>query len=94
MKLVRENNTLIIAEPIVTIRDSEKVVEEIENMAKEYDQLIIRVENSFSFPSNIIATLERLKDRGKNIHIIVTDDVIYELFKDLNLTRSFTITKE
>jgi len=66
----------------------------LKKFANEYNSIIINIKNSFSFPSSIIATLEKLKDEGKDIKIIIKDDIIYELFKDLNLDKMFNIAKE
>jgi len=87
-------NIIRIKEPIVTIQDSEEVISLLEEAAQNSNTIILRVENSFSFPSNIIATLERLKDSGKEIKIVIKDEILFELFNDLNLNQSFTIVKE
>ncbi|GAB6044406.1 hypothetical protein JCM11957_00040 [Caminibacter profundus] len=94
MKSKIKANSIEIVEPIITIKDSEEIISNIEKIANEYNSIIIHIKNSFSFPSSIIATLEKLKDEGKDIKIIIKDDIIYELFKDLNLDKMFNIAKE
>jgi len=94
MKSKIKANSIEIVEPIITIKDSEEIISNIEKIANEYNSIIINIKNSFSFPSSIIATLEKLKDEGKDIKIIIKDDIIYELFKDLNLDKMFNIAKE
>jgi anti-anti-sigma regulatory factor len=94
MKKEIKNNTLKILEPIVTIQDAQEIRNAIEEIAQKYDSLTIDIKNSFSFPSTIIALLEKLKDEGKKIKIIVKDDTVYDLFKDLKLNQIFNIVKE
>ncbi len=94
MKIEKENNKIIILDPIVTINDAEKVKNTIKEIAQSHNNIEIEIKNSFAFPSSIISLLEKLKDNGKNIYISVHDDILYELFNDLNLTKSFHIRKQ
>ncbi len=94
MKIEKENNKIIILDPIVTINDAEKVKNTIKEIAQNHNNIEIEIKNSFAFPSSIISLLEKLKDSGKNIYISVHDDILYELFNDLNLTKSFHIRKQ
>jgi len=87
-------NIITINEPIITIEQSEEVINIIKDVAKNNDSIIIDVRNSFSFPSSVISVLEKLKDEGKKITIKVKESVLYELFKDLNLDKIFNLIKE
>ena len=87
-------NIITINEPIITIEQSEEVINIIKDVAKNNDSIIIDVRNSFSFPSSVISVLEKLKDEGKKITIKVKESVLYELFKDLNLDKFFNLIKE
>lgn len=69
MKAKINGNIITINEPIITIKDSEEIINLIKEIAKDNNSIIINIKNSFSFPSNIIAVLERLKDEGKQITI-------------------------
>ena len=89
-----KGNTIIIEKPIITINDSENVIHAIKEAARNFNNIVIDVKNSFSFPSSIIAVLEKLKDEGKKVTIKIKDPVLYELFKDLNLDQMFTLIKD
>ena len=94
MKVKVQGNIVIIDEPIITIEQSEEVSNIIKEVARNNDNIIIDVKNSFSFPSSVISVLEKLKDDGKKITIKVKEPILYELFKDLNLDKIFTLIKE
>ena len=94
MNVKFNGNTVIVNEPIITIEQSEKVSSIIKEIGRNNDNIIIDVRNSFSFPSSVISVLEKLKDDGKKITIKVKEPVLYELFKDLNLDKIFTLIKE
>ncbi|MEO1924071.1 MAG: hypothetical protein ABGX25_06135 [Nautiliaceae bacterium] len=93
MKYKVKGNVLEIIEPIITIKDADEIITVLEKLGSEYDNITVQVKNSFSFPSSIIAKLEKLKDKGKTIKIVVSDDIVYELFKDLNLDKIFHVVK-
>jgi len=93
MKYKVKGNVLEITEPIITINDADEIITVLEKLGSEYDNITVQVKNSFSFPSSIIAELEKLKDEGKTIKIVVSDDIIYELFKELNLDKIFHVVK-
>jgi hypothetical protein len=87
-----EGNVIKIINPIITISHSDEVVEKLEELAKSFDTIKIDIENSFSFPSKIITALEKLKEEQSiDIEISVKDQIIYELFDELNMTNMFTI---
>ncbi len=94
MNIKINGNIVTINEPIIAIKDSEDVINAIKKAARKSNTIMIDVKNSFSFPSNIISALERLKDEGKNITIKVKEPILNELFKDLNLDREFKLIKE
>ncbi|WP_456470688.1 hypothetical protein [Caminibacter sp.] len=82
---------LEITKPIITINEADEIITILEKLGSKYDNITVQVKNSFSFPSSIIAELEKLKNEGKTIKIIVSDDIIYELFKNLNLDKIFVV---
>jgi anti-anti-sigma regulatory factor len=88
------NNKLVILEPIVTIQNATEIINAIEEISKNYDNITIELKNTFSFPSSIISVLEKLKEKGKDIKIIVYDNSVYELFQELGLAKTFKVVKE
>ena len=87
-----KGNRFILNEPLVDI-------EEIFNLAKKLneikdDKVIIDMSNNYSLPSTIIGQLSLLKQNGKEVEIIVYDDLLYSLLKDLGLTDMFNILKK
>lgn len=94
MNIKVHGNIVLIEEPIITIEQCEEVSNIIKEIAKNHDSIVIDVKNSFSFPSSVISVLEKLRDEGKKITIKVREPILYELFKDLNLDKTFTLIKE
>jgi hypothetical protein len=79
-----------INSPLTTIKNSQEFIKQLLNTE---DSIIeIYINNSFSFPSSIIAVLEKLKEE-KEIKIFIKNEELYNLFEDLNLTSSFKVYK-
>ncbi len=92
MRYKVNGNIINITQPIITMKDSEEFINLLQNLENE-KEITINVLNSFSFPSNIIGRLLKLKDNGIKININVKDNILYELFDDLNLTSIFNVKR-
>jgi len=92
MEIRRVGNLIEIDGIIKTINDSQDIINEI-RAASNTGSVIVRINDSFSFPSTIIAELLKLKDNGVNIVLEIKDSILYELFEDLNLVKAFNVTK-
>ena len=80
-----------INSPLTTIKNSQEFIKQLLNTEDSIIETYIN--NSFSFPSSIIAILEQLKEEKKEIKIFIKNEELYNLFEDLNLTSLFKVYK-
>ncbi len=86
-----KDNKVIIYEPLV---DIESIFDLVKNLKEiKATKIIIDMVNNYSLPSAIIGQLTALRDRGKEIEIIIYNELIFSLFRDLGLDKLFTLKK-
>jgi len=84
MKLKIDGNTIHIYGVIKTIQDAEEIKKAISKF-KPNDNVVIKIYDSFAVLSSVIGELLKAIDNGINISMEVKEDVLYELFDNLNL---------
>jgi hypothetical protein len=87
------NNTIEIRGFITTIKNIEDIQKEIEKHIDE-STITLKIIDSFTIPSILISYLIRLHSlQNKNIILEMKDEGLYELLKDLDLKKIFTLKK-
>jgi hypothetical protein len=91
MNLQRQGNVIIVEGVIKSLSDAESLISELGSIND--DTIILRIVDSFSFPSKVIGYLMKLKDQGKRITLEVGSDILYQLLDDLGMVTEFNVRK-
>jgi len=93
MTVKREGNVIEIEGNIKSLEDFEKIKYTIEEILPT-NKIILDLKNSMSITSAVIGYLTKLSNvNGVRVELIIKDNDLYELLKDLDLDAVFYIRK-
>lgn len=86
---------LIIRGNIKTITDYEDIKRAIkEQMNRDVKDIDVKIENSSSITSSVVGFFLKVINKDKiNLKVMVKDDRLYKILKDLNLLELFKVSK-
>ena len=90
MELKREGNILNIYGNIKSIEDFEKIKNELEEIKKTSDKIIINIVDSMSITSSVIGYLIKLVEEGVDITVKVKKD-LFDFLDELNLISKLNV---
>ena len=93
IKIKRNGNILDIYGNIKSIQDYEAIKSEVDSIIHSYDSVVLNLHDSISITSSVIGYLNKLVDEGKRVSINVKDDMLYNLFNELNLISLFNVRR-
>jgi len=94
MEISVSSNTVVITGNIKTISDYQQIKENVDNLTKNHQHIIITIQDSISITSSVIGYLNKLVLKDKiDVEIKVGNAQLMELFEDLNLVSLFKVKK-
>jgi len=94
MQITSTHNSLSITGNIKSIHDFQEIKTSLEKILTQEKSVSINLIDSLSITSSVIGYLNKLVLKDKiELKINVGETQLIELFKDLNLTSVFNITK-
>ena len=93
IEIKRSGNILDIYGNIKSIQDYEAIRSEVNSVVSSYDSVVLNLHDSISITSSVIGYLNKLVDEGKRVVINVKDDMLYNLFNELNLLSTFNVQR-
>lgn len=90
-----KDGELIIKGNIKTITDYEDIKRAIkEQMGRQIKDIDVKIEDSFSITSSVVGFFLKVINKDKiNLKILVKDDRLYKILRDLNLLELFKVSK-
>ena len=94
MEISVSSNTVVITGNIKTISDYQQIKENVDNLTKNHQHIIITIQDSISITSSVIGYLNKLVLKDTiDVEIKVGNAQLMELFEDLNLVSLFKVKK-
>ena len=94
MEISVSSNTVVITGNIKTISDYQQIKENVDNLTKNHQHIIITIQDSISITSSVIGYLNKLVLKENiDVEIKVGNAQLIELFEDLNLVSLFKVKK-
>ena len=93
IEIKRSGNVLDIYGNIKSIQDYEAIRGEVNSIVSSYDSVVLNLHDSISITSSVIGYLTKLVDDGKRVNVNVKDDMLYNLFSELNLVSLFNVRR-
>ena len=90
MEITISNNTVTIYGNIKSVTDYQDIKSKIDGMASKHTHINIHIPDSISVTSSVIGYFNKLvlKDK-REINMLIGNEQLMELFKDLNLDTLF-----
>ena len=90
-----KDGELIIKGNIKTITDYEDIKRAIKDqMGRGIKDIDVKIEDSFSITSSVVGFFLKVINKDKiNLKILVKDDRLYKILRDLNLLELFKVSK-
>jgi len=94
MEISISRNIVTIEGNIKTVNDYQELKKEIDALIKSHKNIEIVLKDSISITSSVIGYLNKLVLKDKiELKIAVANELLFELFKDLNLIELFSVHK-
>jgi len=94
MKLQGDGVHFDIYDSIKSVADAQTLVDAFEKSHKDgHKELIIKIHDSKTIPSNVIGCLLKLGNNGVNIKIYIRDNNLYEIVEFLCLSDMIEINR-
>lgn len=94
MEMSISRNIVTIEGNIKTVNDYQELKKEIDALIKSHKNIEIVLKDSISITSSVIGYFNKLVLKDKiELKIAVANELLFELFKDLNLVELFSVHK-
>lgn len=94
MEISISRNIVTIEGNIKTVNDYQELKKEIDALIKSHKNIEIVLKDSISITSSVIGYFNKLVLKDKiELKIAVANELLFELFKDLNLVELFSVHK-
>jgi len=94
MRLQNDGTHFDVYDSIKSVADAQVLVDSFEKSKKEgANEIIIRIHDSKTIPSNVVGCLLKMGNDGMNIKIYIRDDSLYEIIEFLCLSDTIEINR-